>query len=50
MPKYEKIDIALIAAALQSLNRKEVRLVETHKVATESNPWLEIGKWEICQG
>ncbi len=48
LPKYEKIDIALIAAAIQSLNRKQVRVSETHHAVSESNPWLEIGRWEIC--
>ncbi len=48
LPRHEKIDIALIAAAMNSLNRKQVQMPETHGIAPESNPWLEIGKWEIC--
>ncbi|MEO0136831.1 MAG: acetyl-CoA carboxylase biotin carboxylase subunit [candidate division WOR-3 bacterium] len=49
LPRHEKIDIALIAAALNSLNKKQVHLNYAQKVVSESNPWLEIGRWEICQ-
>ncbi|MGB9721831.1 MAG: acetyl-CoA carboxylase biotin carboxylase subunit [bacterium] len=47
LPKYEKIDIALITAALESINKKQISVSEIHRVVSESNPWLEIGKWEI---
>jgi acetyl-CoA carboxylase biotin carboxylase subunit len=47
-PKHEKIDIALISAAIQSSNKKATPSKGETQVLAQSNPWLEIGKWEIC--
>jgi len=48
LPKHENINVALITAALQSLNKKQVSITEERISLSETNPWLEIGKWEIC--
>jgi len=47
-PKHEKIDVALITAAIHSYNKKATPTKGEMPIHTQSNPWLEIGKWEIC--
>ncbi len=45
-PKKDLLDIALIASAMSTMNNRKVEKVEVQSSMT--NPWLEIGKWEIC--
>ncbi|MGQ9665452.1 MAG: acetyl-CoA carboxylase biotin carboxylase subunit [bacterium] len=47
IPKKDLIDIALVASALFLMNSKKT--METAVAQSSiSNPWLEIGKWELC--
>lgn len=45
-PRKDLFDIALIASAMSTMNYRKVENVEVQSSIT--NPWLEIGKWEIC--
>jgi len=44
-PTNENLEIALIAAAL---DKGKAKLSLTTETSIKSNPWIEIGKWEIC--
>ncbi|MGQ9465594.1 MAG: acetyl-CoA carboxylase biotin carboxylase subunit [bacterium] len=47
IPKKDLLDIALVASALFLMNSKKT--METAVAQSSiSNPWLEIGKWELC--
>jgi acetyl-CoA carboxylase biotin carboxylase subunit len=43
------VDIALIAAALSNVESKSMRGKPTEQIKSETSPWQELGKWEICQ-
>ncbi|MBC8525453.1 MAG: acetyl-CoA carboxylase biotin carboxylase subunit [Candidatus Cloacimonetes bacterium] len=45
-PSTENLDIALIAAAL---DKEKEKLSLTTETSIKSNPWKEIGEWEICK-
>jgi acetyl-CoA carboxylase biotin carboxylase subunit len=48
--RYKKeIDIALIAATLCAAETKSKRGEHTGQIKSETSPWQELGKWEICQ-
>ena len=45
-PTNENLDIALLAAVL---DKGKEKLSLTTETSIKSNPWTEIGKWEICK-
>lgn len=47
--KQEMIDIALIAASLHAAETKGTVTVPIQGEMKETNPWQELGKWEICR-
>ena len=49
LPKQEKLDIALIAGALnKSLGINKTAKEYDSPYSQKTNPWQELGKWEIC--
>ncbi len=47
LPQHKNLNMALIASALVAVNSKSQKGI-TVEVSRQTNPWLEIGRWEIC--